>query len=114
MSATSFTVMATVCAVVSVIIALALPLVLLPRMARFSVLRERYLQSRRGWIIVGCVLVMVADIVIGVVVAAAAAVYPFLWATTALLVSAFITTAIYMALYIRAAHSLRRQSGFFP
>jgi len=114
MGATTFTVMAVMGAVLSVIIALALPFVLLPRMARFSVLRERYLYSRRGWILVGCVLVMVAHIVIAIVVAAAAAVYPFLWATVALIASAFVTTAIYMALYIRVARSVRRQSGFFP
>ena len=110
MGATTFTVMAVMGAVLSVIIALALPFVLLPRMARFSVLRERYLHSRRGWIVGGCVIVMTILAVIGVVVVAAATVYPFLWATAALVVSAVVTTAMYLALYHRAVRTMLRQS----
>jgi uncharacterized protein (DUF983 family) len=110
MSGTTFTIAATAGAVASLIVALALPFVLLLKTARFSVLQERYFRSRPGWIAAGCVLAMVTYAVIGIVVAAAATVYPFLWATLAIIVSAFVTTAIYLALYVRTARKILRQS----
>lgn len=90
--------------------ALALPAVASWRLTP-AVLREHFLLSKPGRVVATSVLLLLVLGVTGTLVALAAIVHPFLWATEALVLSELAVVLVYLVRYRAAARAFSERIG---
>ncbi|MET4100221.1 hypothetical protein ABIB37_002458 [Agrococcus sp. UYP10] len=95
--------------VLSVVVAVALPVVASRQMTP-ALLREHYLLSKPGSILVLAWLLLGALTVLTLAAALAATVYPVFWATTALSVSMVAVVLLYLVRYRAAVRAYERDA----